>query len=109
MASGTGRVTSSRYQQLLRPGNRKGSMLLQQAKDPGAKRKKVGEVWIKESLYPSGISNPANNCWANAVLQCLLNNSVSMQVIKELAKNHPGPCAVHCNRFSKPLKINVKL
>ena len=64
---------------------------------------KEGEVWIENSLCPSGpISNPANNCWANAVLQCMLNSSFFMEVISEQILSHPASCSINCNHSGKP-------
>ena len=67
-----------------------------------SKRRRPGEVWIENSLCPSGISNPANNCWANSVLQCMLNSSLFMEVISEQILSHPASCSINCNHSGKP-------
>ena len=52
--------------------------------EPQKQARIAGEICPINVVYPSGIANPANNCYANSVLQCLLNHP-------SFSKRNQGP------------------
>lgn len=45
---------------------------------------------------PPGISNIANNCYANSIYQCLLNNPSLLQVSRRLSDSHNDLNCTEC-------------
>ncbi len=54
---------------------------------PHKERKKEKSL-IVESIVPPGISNSANNCYANCVYQCLLNHESFIDVAATMCAEH---------------------
>ena len=53
------------------------------------------EFYDFEAPKPPGIRNYANSCFANAVLQCTMNNSIFTGLIEEiLDKHHNSGCTM---------------
>ena len=56
----------------------------------------AGEICLINVVYPSGIANPANNCYANSVLQCLLNHPSFSKLTRDLFEARPHHCSRKC-------------
>lgn len=64
---------------------------------PGTKRqKRPGEVYLDTCKAPPGITNPANNCYCNALVQCLFNNPHFLSRLKAVFACHPDHCDQQC-------------
>ena len=63
---------------------------------PASSGSKPGEVYNGDILYPTGITNVANNCYINAVVQCLFNHSKMPSVLYQVTASHPNHCSKHC-------------
>ena len=64
---------------------------------PPRKRKKgSGGVFSKDILYPPGFKNLSNNCYSNAILQCLFNHQAFVTLLEESYSNHPQHCNADC-------------
>ena len=64
----------------------------------GLTLRKPGEVYNGNILYPSGITNPANNCYGNSILQCIFNHPSS--VLKEIFFQHDTSKCTICSTGS---------
>ncbi len=60
-----------------------------------------GVVYNEDILIPSGIANPALNCYC---LQCLFNLSQFQSIAQELYRVHPSKCDATCCRMSNIFK-----
>ena len=67
-----------------------------QDKPPTKRPKRPGEVYLDTYKAPPGITNPANNCYCNAVIQCLFNNAHIVCQLKKLFMQHPDHCDKKC-------------
>ncbi len=45
---------------------------------------------------PPGINNTENNCYANSILQCLLNNSTFFDLSQEVVQAHSSSSCTRC-------------
>ena len=64
---------------------------------PAVKRlKRPGEVYLDTFKAPPGITNPANNCYCNALIQCLFNNPHFLSTLKVVFTGHPDHCDQQC-------------
>ena len=45
-------------------------------------------VYVRNILIPPGISNTANVCYANSMLQCLFNQEVFVEACHMLVEHH---------------------
>ncbi len=52
--------------------------------------------FFKDILYPPGFKNISNNCYSNAVIQCLLNHQAFVALLDENYSNHPEYCNIDC-------------
>ncbi len=59
-----------------------------------------GEVYSDNVPLPSGITNPAFNCYCNATLQCLFNLPQIQDIAREIYRVHPGKCDTTCSHMS---------
>ena len=69
--------------------------------DHVARTRRPGEVYSDDIICLSGITNPAHNCYINAILQCLFNHPSFPKLVKELSDSHPLRCDRHCRSSSK--------
>ena len=65
-------------------------------KPPAKRPKQPGEVYLDTYKAPPGITNPANNCYCNAVIQCLFNNAHFSSQLKKVFSRHPDHCTQQC-------------
>lgn len=64
---------------------------------PAIKRlKRPGEIYLDTFKAPPGITNPANNCYCNALIQCLFNNPHFLSTLKAVFTGHPDHCDQQC-------------
>ena len=59
-------------------------------------RSRVTEICDKNTLFPPGFSNPANSCYANSTLQCLVNQELFRDACMCLAEQHKK-IGQHCS------------
>ena len=59
-----------------------------------------GEVYSEDVPLPSGITNPASNCYLNATLQCLFNLPQIQAIAREMHRAHPEKCDTTCSTMS---------
>ncbi len=59
------------------------------------KKKPKEKSLIIESIAPPGISNSANNCYANCVYQCLLNHESFLDVAGAMCAEHNRQICSH--------------
>ena len=75
-----------------------------------AKSRKCVEIYNADILFPTGITNVANNCYISAVMQaqCLFNHprmtSISLTYSLQGSANHPSHCT--CNSACTSGKLN---
>ena len=69
----------------------------------------AGEICPINVVYPSGITNPANNCYANSVLQCLLNHPSFSKLTRDLFEAHPHHCSRKCRNRGMYLYYRIGL
>ena len=50
--------------------------------------KQPGEIYLDTFKAPPGITNPANNCYCNALIQCLFNNPHFLSTLKAVFTGH---------------------
>ena len=60
------------------------------------KSREPGELYCSDIAYPSGISNPFSNCYANSILQCMMNHSSFSEITGGLLAAHPLHCSKEC-------------
>lgn len=63
---------------------------------PADRGRKPGEVYSGDILFPTGITNVANNCYINAVVQCLCNHPKMSSILYQLTASHPNHCSSEC-------------
>ena len=68
---------------------------------PADRGRKPGEVYSGDILFPTGITNVANNCYINAVVQCLCNHPKMSSILYQLTASHPNHCSSECCTASK--------
>ena len=57
------------------------------------RQKSPPALYNSDALKPPGIKNIANNCYANSVVQCLLNVPVFVELIEDITESHKsGVC-----------------
>ena len=56
------------------------------------KSREPGELYCSDIVYPSGISNPFSNCYANSILQCMMNHSSFSEITGGSGVAKVGPC-----------------
>ena len=63
---------------------------------PSKRLRNAGEVFYTHVLYPAGMTNPANACYVNSILQCLFNHPSFDVIFKPLFKEHAFLCSQQC-------------
>ena len=69
---------------------------------------KPAGVYDHEALKPPGITNSALNCYANAILQCLMSSKSFLGLINSTISSHSASCeeckqpGVRCNKIREP-------
>ena len=63
---------------------------------PASSGRKPGEVYNGDILYPTGITNVANNCYINAVVQYLFKHPKMPSVFYQATSSDPNHCSKHC-------------
>ena len=58
-------------------------------------------VYIPDCLYPPGIMNVANNCYASSIVQCLINHPSFSLMYEKLIGRHAMHCDKTCTSSSK--------
>ena len=67
-----------------------------------SKKGKGLEVYCKDGvLRPPGIKNLSYNCYANCIIQCMLNMSCFPTIAQELLAIHPDDCGSMCCQTSR--------
>ena len=52
------------------------------------RQKSPPALYNSDALKPPGIENIENNCYANSVVQCLLNVPVFVELIEDITESH---------------------
>lgn len=65
-----------------------------------ARKSTALEVYKRDVLLPSGISNPSNNCYSSCIIQCLFNLPSFPEIARELFLTHKE-CNSCCCTISK--------
>ena len=75
---------------------------LQYSTDRACQKQKVCGDYNADILFPTGITNVANNCYISAVMQCLFNHPRMTSIFDLLTASHPS----HCNSACTSGKLN---
>jgi len=79
--------------QQMQPKAKKARLSLSKAK----KNERLPDgIYDKEIVFPPGIANIGNNCYANSVLQCLFNHPTFETIICGAIANHAEECTTSC-------------
>ena len=75
-------------------------------------KRRAGEIYLDSCKVPPGITNPANNCYSNALIQCLFNNPHFLSKLKAAFTYHPDLCDQLCSisgKFHDHLGVTAQL
>ena len=74
------------------------------------RQKSPPALYNSDALKPPGIKNIANNCYANSVVQCLLNVPVFVELIEDITESHKsGVQSVQNIRYARAIKLTHAL
>ncbi len=90
------------------PFRKKPKPLNQLTDDVDSPNREPGEVYNGNIAYPSGFTNPASNCYINAVLQCMFNTPSFSCIFNAFSRVHSGDCDKNCCRISKCSRLRSR-
>ena len=64
------------------------------------------ELYNSEALLPPGMTNIASNCYANSIIQCLLNHPTFLGLLEVVYKEHVPSSCKNCSTSGINISMN---